>query len=29
MVNTISPFQVQNTQSTQPVTSQINNNQKT
>ncbi|MBT2624327.1 flagellar hook-basal body complex protein FliE [Bacillus sp. ISL-32] len=29
MVNTISPFQVQNTQSTQPVTSQINNSQKT
>lgn len=29
VVNTISPFQVQNTQSTQPVTSQINNNQKT
>lgn len=29
VVNTISPFQVQNTQSTQPVTSQINNSQKT
>ncbi|KYD05107.1 flagellar hook-basal body complex protein FliE [Bacillus atrophaeus] len=29
MVNTISPFQVQNTQSTQPVTSQLNNSQKT
>ncbi|MGZ9791446.1 flagellar hook-basal body complex protein FliE [Bacillus atrophaeus] len=29
MVNTISPFQVQNTQSTQPVTSQVNNSQKT
>ncbi|MHA7765503.1 flagellar hook-basal body complex protein FliE [Bacillus atrophaeus] len=29
MVNTISPFQVQNTQSTQPVISQINNSQKT
>lgn len=29
VVNTISPFQVQNTQSTQPVTSQLNNSQKT